>query len=479
MGLYDLLTSESVSAFRTAELIRFSTAEDVLTQYTALRDEHVKEYESLAVWSAAIENFDFAVASDPTVLASLARDDFFCEDDSPSSIGPDDAVFRFKLIAPRIVDAFETSGDMAVNYAFNSLHVRFCRSEVPRGLPIPKDWEQTTLVNCEIFELPYGVADDIFDDREKIHVYYLVGLRRNEFRAEPVYIGIGTGEAYGRGPASRTTRGRFRFYRYDIKDNYHFEYIAAKSLREWEQHNVSEIPSGTQIGEDTARLLLVRGPAETGFVCLADPVVADGYREWIKDNPQNDFVFRLIELRKVHEDLSPCCCEPPKPGARLDAALELAQDIHRYFFTAWQHPYLLTATESLRSYFQELPHFRRSQYEVYRLKPSIFGPGAQSDGVSIPTALFSPSHRAAIQAAAPDAMRQLEDWFNRQVVRDLYSFGNHPELRLCSALVLARLLISSGFWAKSIKATFNRRLHHVDHSVTTLTRTPREELQRE
>jgi hypothetical protein len=364
--VHELLTPESLAAFNAAKATAAGHAPDLFAQFTGERESHLATYPDLRRWNEAIENFDFEAASQSQILASMIADGFLDHDHDPSEQSPDSAVFRFKLIAPKIVDAFVTAAGIKVDYAYNSLHVCFRRAAVPDTVLIPPGWRDTILIDCEVFELPYRVAADNFDDREKIHVYYLAGMQNHQFRAEPVYIGIGTGEAYGPGPTRRTSHGRFRFYRYDIKDNFQYEHIADRIVREWTQQHVRELPAGTRIEDGEASILLGRGVADSSFMCLADPQVCESYREWIAANPNNQLVFRLLELRKVHDDITPRTCESPAPEGQLETALALAEKLHRYFFVAWQHPSRLTEVEGLKLYYQELPEFRRAQYEIYR-----------------------------------------------------------------------------------------------------------------
>jgi hypothetical protein len=470
LTVHDLLTAESLASFNAAKITAAGNAPALFAQFENERSTYLAAYPELARWNNAIVNFDFTTASDAELLASLVDDGFLAIDNDPTEQQvPDSAVFRFKLIAPKIVDAFMTGAGMKVDYAYNSLHVCFRRAAIPATVIVPTGWRDTVLIDCEIFELPYRVAPDNFDDREKIHVYYLAGMLGDQFRAEPVYIGIGTGEAYGPGPTRRSSNGRFRFYRYDIKDNFHFEHIADRVIREWTQENVHEVPAGSKIEDDQARILLGRSVSDSSFMCLADPQVCESYKEWIARNPHNRLVFRLLEMRKKHENIAPRSCDLPAPEGRLDAALTLAEELHRYFFIAWQHPSRLTDAEGLKLYYKELPEFRRVQYEIYRVKPEFLGETAPSDGLAIPEVLFDDGRRAVVDRLAPGSVQKFDAWLKSQLVLDLYHYGNHPELRLCSALVFMRLLRSKGLWAEAIRATYDRRLNYLDLSVERLT----------
>ncbi len=134
-------------------------------------------------------------------------------------------MFVCRIISPKVFDAIRIGDGPRSDYAFTTVKVCMRRDAVPKSLEVPPRWRVPALVDTELFELPAAVSEDLFDDLEKIHVVYLAATESGRFVCKPVYIGIGTGEAYGTGPRKRTTRGRFRLYRYDVKDNFHLEYI--------------------------------------------------------------------------------------------------------------------------------------------------------------------------------------------------------------------------------------------------------------
>ena len=119
----ELLTTESVDAFRAATSVAAEDGQPLLFQYDQERASHLDGFPNLQRWKQAIENFDFPTASDPTLLAAIARNGFLVVDNQPADLRPDSAMFRFKLIAPKIVDAFLVDGKFKVDYAYNSLYV--------------------------------------------------------------------------------------------------------------------------------------------------------------------------------------------------------------------------------------------------------------------------------------------------------------------------------------------------------------------
>ncbi len=188
---------------------------------------------------------------------------------------------------------------------------------------MPDGWRDASLVDTELFELPPGVTPDELDDREKIHLIYLAALHADRFVCKPVYIGVGTGEAYGVGPRHRSTQGRFRFYRYDVKDNFHLEYIRRIDRTSATVQNARDLPKVTAIDELRAALLLGRGGADGGFMCLSDPKVAEWYMSWWSHHPKNRIVFKEVTLEKVHDDLR--AGRPTTPFRADDVAAVLDQ----------------------------------------------------------------------------------------------------------------------------------------------------------
>jgi enamine deaminase RidA (YjgF/YER057c/UK114 family) len=119
------------------------------------------------------------------------------------------------------------------------------------------------------------------------HLIYLAGTKDGRFVCKPVYIGVGTGEAYGTGPRRRTSRGRFRFYRYDVKGNFQLEYVRLTEGRQYEAENVRRVASIPTVGHTRAPMLLVRGAADTAFLSLSDPNIAEWHAASLKDHPRN------------------------------------------------------------------------------------------------------------------------------------------------------------------------------------------------
>jgi hypothetical protein len=58
----------------------------------------------------------------------------------------------------------------------------------------------------------------------------------------------------------------------------------------------------------------------------------------------------------------------------------------------------------------------------------------------------------------------VEQWLKREVIEDLYSYGNHPELRLCTAIALWQRLSDSGLWGEAVEVAYRGRLFEVDFS---------------
>jgi hypothetical protein len=189
---------------------------------------------------------------------------------------PDRAVIDVRIISPKVLDAVRTASGPASEYAFTTVRVCQRRQPVPAGLDVPSDLADPAIIDTELFELPHAVTDDLFDDREKMHVVYLAGMRDGQFVATPIYIGVGTGEAYG--------TGRFRQYRYDVKDNDHLEHIRLTQGPDEERENVRSHPPVPAIGDSEATLLLTRGANDCSFMSISDPQVARWHEQWLAGN---------------------------------------------------------------------------------------------------------------------------------------------------------------------------------------------------
>jgi hypothetical protein len=55
----------------------------------------------------------------------------------------------------------------------------------------------------------------------------------------------------------------------------------------------------------------------------------------------------------------------------------------------------------------------------------------------------------------------VENWLWREVIEDLYAYGNHPELRLCTAIALWRRLFDGGLWLTAVEAAYRGNLFDV------------------
>lgn len=140
----------------------------------------------------------------------------------------------------------------------------------------------------------------------------------------PIYIGLGTGEPYGRGPSKRKGRGRFRFYRYDIKDNFQLEYIRVNELQPHELRNVQDIPFETKIESDRATLVLGASVPNRARICLSDPNYRRRFQRWLAENPVNYMAFQQVELAQVHYDLRTQCPDIGFARDDVNAVLEYA-----------------------------------------------------------------------------------------------------------------------------------------------------------
>ena len=464
MKLSDILTAASVENFNRLHADATTTGQDMMADYRKLREESLAEYPALDRWVTSMEQFRFAEAAAPALLQSLYNDGFIRlpqHDRSEAS-----AVIDYEFISPRFLDAFRPSGEPSTQYAFTT--AKFCcrREDLPKDSPLRGDLVDPCLVNCEVFELPMGVTRDTFDDREKIHVIYLVGNRKGQLDVTPLYVGIGTGEAFGTGPRHHPGLGRFRFFRYDAKDNMHCEFIRCEVTREWTERDVRHLVDVTRISETSATLLLGKSIADQSYMCLSDPIVQPHYQKWFSDHPENVMDFIELNLSKDRQTLP--CDSPrfPKITVDLGALLHHAEEVYRHYVVAWMHPARLTAEDAIRIYYRQLPAFRREQYEVYRLRSDIFTPALVDEGaVTIPGVLTDPALKRRV---TPETVASLERWWRPQIVKDLYAYGNHPELRLCIGLLACRLLTRSGIWMEAIHAAFRRRLFDLDGSVERL-----------
>jgi hypothetical protein len=179
----------------------------------------------------------------------------------------------------------------------------------------------------------------------------------------------------------------------------------------------------------------------------------------LAEHPRSHVLYQRIDLEQVRFDLRTSI---PDIGFRpndIDAVLQYAWENHRWFFAAWQHPQRLSDMEGNLRYYAQLPEYRRRQCEIRRFRPSIISIDADRNiDVSIPGVLQNASLRASLQNQYPTVVPRLEQWLGGIVVRDLYDFGSHPELRLCTAIALRKRLGASGAWDALLETAYRERL---------------------
>ena len=474
MDVHDVFTAESIEAFRQRKAEADGLGGHLVDQYLQDRADQLRNEPALREWIDALENGDLAAATEAVLWSRLSAQGFI---EVPTARTPhsDRGVFLLRIISPKIFDGFRAADGPRADYAFTTIKVCLRRDAIPDKVTVPESWRYPALVDTELFELPAEVSEDTFDDREKIHLIFIAGIEDGQFVSKPVYIGIGTGEAYGTGPRRRTTRGRFRFYRYDVKDNLQVEYIRMTEGRQYEKVDVQSVPRVPPIGDTRADLLLARGSADSNFMSLSDPNVAEWYAVWLKDHQHNRLVFREITLEKVHDDLR--TGRPTTPFHPYDVAASLAHAwrVQRWYYVAWQHPSRLTATEVIDLYYDELPAFRRQEYEIYRFKPEIFGLNSddpEGAGLTVPRVLRSEELHRRLESGKPEAAARVKRWLREGVVKDLYAYGSHPELRLYTAIALWQRLSASGVWDAAVEAVYRGRLFDLDFGVERVCAVP-------
>ena len=225
------------------------------------------------------------------------------------------------------------------------------------------------------------------------------------------------------------------------------------------------LPPIPPIGETRATLLLAKGAADSSFMSLSDPEVVRWYTDWLRDHHQNRLMYREIRLEKVHDDLRAGRASTPFSAADVAAVLAHAWNVQRWYYVAWQHPKRLSETEGIDLYYDLLPAFRREEYEVRRFQPEILGlspddPAARD--LTIPSVLRSQELRQRLEARRPGAVAWLGRWLQDELVRDLYAYGSHPELRLCTAIALWYRLAQSGLWSAAVEAAYRNRLFEIE-----------------
>lgn len=480
MTIQDIFTEESVEQFNNLSKEAVENGKQLMDDY---RDDHIVESKqiSLSDWISALENGNLEQATCCNLWSRLAEDGYI-ETATNQAIHSNNCVFQFRIISPKIFDAFREKNVLEANYAYETLRVCFRRETSLRNVIVPEGWQEPILIDTEVFEVPHATTSvsndeqEILDDMEKIHVVYLAGSKNGQFISMPVYIGVGTGEAYGTGPAIRDTVGRFRFYRYDAKDNHHLEFINVVEGLESKQVNVDCVPSIPCIGKGTSRqLLLGRGNGDSGFMCLSDPIVADAQADFFKTRCLQEHITKLIKLEKVHEELD-LSKKPSTPFSPNDvrSVLAYAWQVYRWFYVAWLHPYQLTSLECWQIYYKQLPRWRREQYEIYRVRSELVDVTSNNveEPLTIAAILASQDLRGRLEKNAPNAVQKLEEWIRNQLVKDLYHFGNHPELRLCNAIALWHRLADTGHWDQLVKATYQERLYEMQLDTNTLVTKP-------
>lgn len=302
MTIDQLFTPESVEQMRRETAVTADKAPELLTQYRKNYEDQIGRAPCLSEWFAALEQGDLVSATNADLWSRLATEGFIHEQQGPL---PDShqAVFYLNFISPHLFHVFRSGAEVSVNYSFSTIKICMRRETVSPSLHVPEHLRDACLVDTELFEIPTGVSEDSFDDREKIHIVYLAGFVEGALTYRPVYIGIGSGEAYGTGPRKRSTRGRFRLYRYDVKDNFQLEYIKITEAPEYRRRNVCAVASLPEISGRRVTILLVKSTADKSFLSLSDPMVAEGHSDWLKANPRNEFVYKELTLEKKHYDL--------------------------------------------------------------------------------------------------------------------------------------------------------------------------------
>ena len=363
MTVHDLFTSESREEFNRRTNQAVEPANRLLSEY---RNDHAVESQTpeLREWIDALEEGNLDAAASGDLWSRLARAGYI-ETDTNQAVHPDHATFQVKIASAKILDAFQTENGPKATYAYTTLKVCLRRKEAPLSL-VSHDWLDVAIIDTEIFELPHGTTLDpederkTLDDMEKIHLIYLAGTNCGRFEYKPVYIGVGTGEAYGTGPSHRDTTGRFRFYRYDDKDNHHLEFIKVTEGPESKQCNVEKVPPIPPIGREKLRqVLLGRGCGDPVFMCLSDPMVAKAQADFFKTKYLREHITKVVTLEKIHEEIS-LKQMPGVPFSPDDvrSVLAYAWGVYRWFYVAWLHPHQLTALEGLGMYYQRLPAWR-------------------------------------------------------------------------------------------------------------------------
>ncbi len=470
----DIFTAESIEEFRRRTAEASGPGQQLLDQYRGDHEDQLREAPDLQAWIDALEDGDLDAASDAGLWTRLHAQGFIAVVTARTP-HPEQGIFLLRIISPRIFDGFRTPDGPKADFAFTTVEVRLRREAVPAGVVIPAGWTETAVIDTELFELPPDVSEDEFEDLEKIHLVYLAGIKDGQFVCTPIYIGVGTGEAYGTGPHQRMSQGRFRLYRFDIKENFHLEYVRLTEGCLEERCNVQTVPPIPAITETKATLLLAKSSADSSFMSLSDPEVAEAHTVWLHDHPENRIVYKTITLEKVHEDLRTTRPSTAFAPDDVPQVLAYAWGVQRWYFVAWQHPQRLSDAEGIALYYKQLPAFRRTEYEIYRFKPELLGlaagdPGAEE--LTVPQVLRSEQLCARLEQSRPGVLAELQRWLQQGLVKDLYAYGSHPELRLCTAIVLWKRLAATGLWDSAVEAAYRGRLYEVDLSAERVRSAP-------
>jgi hypothetical protein len=475
----DLFTPESLAQFRLWTTNALGPGIQLLQEYRKDREAELANSPDLQTWINSLEEADISAASNAGLWSRMSAQSYI-EFPTPKVPHEDHGVFVVRIISPKVFDAFRDRDkpDMPrSNYAFTTVKVCLRRDAIPDGLAVPQGWSNPALIDTELFELPPYVTEDMFDDLEKIHIIYLAATVNGQFVCKPVYIGIGTGEAYGTGPRQRTTRGRYRLYRYDVKNNFQLEYVRLTQGQDTEMRNVQSLPPIPPIGDKHATLLLAKSAADSNFMSVSDPEVARHYSRWLQDHPENQIVYREITLEKVNNDL----CEDSARSTIMFqpndvvAVLAHAWNVQRWYYVAWQHPDRLSTSEGIDLYYDLLPAFRREEYEIKRFRKDLFDLPLDDPSfadLTVPRVLRSAELRRQLQAKKAGVVDQLDQWLQDKVVRDLYAYGNHPELRLCTAIAFWKRLSSSGLWSATVESAYRKRLFEIELSTERICADP-------
>lgn len=455
--LRELLDADSV---REAEQLRKNWSERASalleSEYQPFYTQTLGAFPQVRTWRDAMENHRWAEAR----RSSLWRDLILAGLVSFKLLRctPNGLVGDVSAISPRICDAMLVNGQPSVNFAFTTVRVCIRTSDsVPPGVQIPDGWTQCRLIDCELFEIPHQSTTDIFDDREKIHIIYLAGMLDGAVVCRPCYLGVGTGEAYGVGPRHRATAGRFRFYRYDVKENFHCEHVAVTIEKTWRMKAVSSVPEVPAIGSDCAKLLDARSVVDPSFICVSDPMIRSAYEDRLKSRPASEMEFRQVCLRKVHDDLRTGSPSTVYQADDVDAVLRYTQDTYRWFACAWLHASRLTAEDGVALYFRGLPEYKRAFHDTMKVRPE-YVPADSGRLRSVIEVLQDEDSLGRLEASVPAAIEILNTWWRDQVVSDLYASGGHPELRLQIAIITWQRMSESGWWARAQEAGYHGRL---------------------